>query len=124
MHKIYKHKIVCIINNIMLIECSIYDDDMVTVQDVVKALSQCVDPELNANIVDLGLIYDIKITDGKDIKVKLTMTSPMCPVTSIILADAQLRLEALKTGGKIELELVWDPAWNPDMMSDALKYRD
>jgi metal-sulfur cluster biosynthetic enzyme len=108
----------------MLIECSIYDDDMVTVQDVVKALSQCIDPELNANIVDLGLIYDIKITDGKDIKVKLTMTSPMCPVTSIILADAQLRLEALKTGGKIELELVWDPAWNPDMMSDALKYRD
>ncbi|MEM3227537.1 MAG: iron-sulfur cluster assembly protein [Candidatus Micrarchaeaceae archaeon] len=97
---------------------------MVTVQDVVNALKQCVDPELNANIVDLGLIYDIKVTDGKDIKVKLTMTSPMCPVTSIILADVQLRLEALKSGGKTDIELVWDPAWSPEMMSDALKYRD
>ncbi|MGC8478325.1 MAG: metal-sulfur cluster assembly factor [Candidatus Micrarchaeia archaeon] len=97
---------------------------MVTTQDVVKALSQCIDPELNANIVDLGLIYDIKIIDGKNIKVKLTMTSPMCPVTSIILADVKLRLEALKSGGNVDIELVWDPAWSPDMMSDSLKYRD
>ncbi|MGC8622359.1 MAG: metal-sulfur cluster assembly factor [Candidatus Micrarchaeia archaeon] len=97
---------------------------MVTTQDVVKALSQCIDPELNANIVDLGLIYDIKIIDGKNIKVKLTMTSPMCPVTSIMLADVKLRLEALKSGGNVDIELVWDPAWSPDMMSDSLKYRD
>lgn len=97
---------------------------MVVVQDVVKALSQCVDPELNASIVDLGLIYDIKVAGGKDITVKLTMTSPMCPVTSIILADVQLRLEALKSGGKTDIELVWEPAWNPEMMSEALKYRN
>ncbi|MGC8648581.1 MAG: metal-sulfur cluster assembly factor [Candidatus Micrarchaeia archaeon] len=97
---------------------------MVTTQDVVKELSQCIDPELNANIVDLGLIYDIKIIDGKNIKVKLTMTSPMCPVTSIMLADVKLRLEALKSGGNVDIELVWDPAWSPDMMSDSLKYRD
>jgi metal-sulfur cluster biosynthetic enzyme len=110
-------------NNIMLIERNIYDGFMVDVKDVVKALSQCVDPELNANIVDLGLIYDIKVTEGRDIGVKLTMTSPMCPVTSIILADVQLRLEALKSGGKVGIELVWEPAWNPEMMSDELKYR-
>lgn len=111
-------------NNIMLIVGNISDGIMVTVQDVVKVLSQCVDPELNANIVDLGLIYDIKVMEGKDIKVKLTMTSPMCPVTSIILADVKLRLDSLKSGGNIDIELVWDPAWNPDMMSDILKYRD
>ncbi len=52
------------------------------------------------------------------------MTSPMCPVTSIILADVKLRLEALKSGGNVDIELVWDPAWSPDMMSDSLKYRD
>ena len=97
---------------------------MVTINEVVDALSKCVDPELNADIVNLGLIYDIRISEGKDISVKLTMTSPMCPVTSVILADVQLRLEALKSGGKVNIELVWEPAWNPEMMSEEIKYRN
>jgi len=96
---------------------------MVTIKDVVDALSKCKDPELDTDIVNMGLIYGIQIKGGKDIKVTLTMTSPMCPVTSLILADAELRLEALQTGGKVELELVWDPMWSPDMMSDEIKYR-
>lgn len=96
---------------------------MVDVTDVVGALKQCKDPELDANIVDLGLIYGIKLT-GNDVKVVMTMTSAMCPVTSLILADAQLRLEALQGIGKVELELVWDPMWSPDMMSDEIKYRN
>jgi metal-sulfur cluster biosynthetic enzyme len=95
---------------------------MVIVNDVINVLQQCVDPELGANIVDIGLIYNIRIKDDKDVKLTLTMTSPMCPVTSIIMADAQLRIEALNGIGKVELELVWDPLWSPDMMSDELKY--
>jgi metal-sulfur cluster biosynthetic enzyme len=95
---------------------------MPTLNEVVEALKQCKDPELDANIVDLGLIYGIKMTDG-GVKVTLTMTSAMCPVTSLILADAQLRLEAVPGIGKVELELVWDPMWSPDMMSDEIKYR-
>ena len=97
---------------------------MVNIEEVVNALRQCKDPELDANIVDIGLIQNITIKDGKDIKVKITMTPPMCPVTSLILADVQLRLEALKTGGAVEIDLSWDPLWNPDMMSDDLKYRN
>jgi len=96
---------------------------MVTIKDVVDALMKCKDPELDTDIVNMGLIYGIQIKGGRDIKVTLTMTSPMCPVTSLILADAQLRLEALQTGGKVDLELVWDPMWSPDMMSDEIKYR-
>ncbi len=96
---------------------------MVAINDVIGALKQCKDPELDANIVDLGLIYDIKVADN-NVKVIMTMTSAMCPVTSLILADAQLRLEALQGIAKVELELVWDPMWNPDMMSDELKYRN
>ncbi len=96
---------------------------MVTVKDVVEALSQCKDPELDADIVNLGLIYNIKILEGKDVKVTMTMTSPMCPVTSLILADAQLRLENISNVGKVELELVWDPMWATEMMSDDIKYR-
>ena len=96
---------------------------MVTIKDIIQALGECKDPELDANIVDIGLIYGVSIKDSKDVRVTLTMTSPMCPVTSIILADAQLRLESIPGIGKVEMELVWDPLWNPEMMSDELKYR-
>ncbi|MGC8669829.1 MAG: metal-sulfur cluster assembly factor [Candidatus Micrarchaeia archaeon] len=94
---------------------------MVMIKDVVEALRNCVDPELGANIVDIGLIYGIEINEGKDIKVRITMTSAMCPVTSIILADVQLRLKALPGVDNVDIELVWDPMWNPEMMSDELK---
>ena len=97
---------------------------MVGIKEVVEALMQCKDPELGANIVDIGLIQGISIKDGKNIMVKITMTSPMCPVTSLILADVQLRLEALNTGGSVGIELSWDPLWTPEMMSDDLKYRN
>jgi metal-sulfur cluster biosynthetic enzyme len=94
------------------------------VKDVAEALRGCLDPELGASIVDIGLVYGIWIS-GKDVKVSLTMTSPMCPLTGAILSDAQHRLESLKGVGKVEIELVWDPAWNPEMMGDnlGLKYR-
>ena len=96
---------------------------MLKIEEVVAALRKCRDPELDANIVDIGLIQGIRITEGRNVRVKLTMTSPMCPVISLILADVQLRLKDLKAGGDVEVELSWDPMWNPDMMSDDLKYR-
>lgn len=97
---------------------------MVTAKEIIGALHNCNDPEIGANIVDIGLIYNIKISEGKDVKVTLTMTSPMCPVTSIILADAQLRISAIPGVGKVDIDLVWDPLWSPDMMSDELKYKN
>ncbi len=97
---------------------------MLTKTEVVQALSQCQDPELGANIVDIGLIQGIKMSQGNEVKVTMTMTSAMCPVTSIILADVQLRLENVPEIGKVEVDLVWDPMWSPEMMSDELKYRN
>ncbi len=96
---------------------------MIMKKDVVEALTKCRDPELNANIVDIGLIYGIKI-NGNDIDITLTMTSPMCPVTSVILADVQMRTESIPDVGNVNVELVWDPMWTPEMMSEELKYRD
>ncbi|MCL5112340.1 MAG: metal-sulfur cluster assembly factor [Candidatus Marsarchaeota archaeon] len=96
---------------------------MVTVKDVVSALSQCNDPELGTDIVSIGLIQGINIDNVGNVKVKLTMTSPMCPVTSIIMADAQLRLQAIPGVKNVELDLSWDPLWDPEMMSDEIKYR-
>ena len=96
---------------------------MVTIKDVVDALSQCTDPELGTDIVSIGLIQGISIDKDDNVKVKLTMTSPMCPVTSIIMADAQLRVQAIPGIKKVELDLSWDPLWDPEMMSDEIKYR-
>ncbi|MCL4389106.1 MAG: metal-sulfur cluster assembly factor [Candidatus Marsarchaeota archaeon] len=97
---------------------------MLTRKDVVQALSMCQDPELGSNIVDIGLIQGIQINPDSSVKVTLTMTSAMCPVTSIILADVQLRLEAMPGVSKVDVDLVWDPMWTPEMMSDELKYRN
>jgi len=95
----------------------------ITIKEVIDKLKECTDPEIGINIVDLGLIYGIQIDENNNIKLKMTMTSPMCPVTSIILADAQLRLESIPDVGKIEIELVWEPLWSPDMISQEVKQK-
>lgn len=89
--------------------------------DVVNALKGCVDPEIGINIIDLGLIHGIWIDESNDIKLRLTMTSPMCPVTSVILADIQLRLEHLQDVGKVDIDLVWEPAWTPEMITEEVR---
>ncbi len=96
---------------------------MVEKINVIEALRSCKDPELDADIVSIGLIYGIETKDENRVMIKLTMTSPMCPVTSLILADAQLRLEAIPGVKEVDVELVWDPLWSPEMMDDDLKYR-
>ncbi|MGC8710507.1 MAG: metal-sulfur cluster assembly factor [Candidatus Micrarchaeia archaeon] len=93
----------------------------ISTKEVVDTLRNCTDPEVGVNIVDLGLIYGINIDNENNVKVKLTMTSPMCPLTSTILADAELRLENIPEIGKVEIELVWDPLWNPEMMNQDVR---
>ena len=95
----------------------------ITIKEVIDKLKECADPEVGINIVDLGLIYGVQIDENNNIKLKMTMTSPMCPVTSIILADAQLRLESIPDIGKVEIELVWEPLWSPDMISQEVKQK-
>ncbi len=93
----------------------------ITTQMVTEALKNTVDPEIGINIVDLGLIYNIAISESNDIDLRITMTSPMCPVTSVILADVQLRLEKLESVGKVNVDLVWDPAWTPEMITEEAR---
>lgn len=94
-----------------------------TTAEVTNALKNTVDPEIGINVVDLGLLYDIKISETNDVDIKLTMTSPMCPVTSVIMADVQLRLENVSGVGKVSLDLVWEPAWNPEMISEEYRVK-
>jgi metal-sulfur cluster biosynthetic enzyme len=93
----------------------------IATSEVVNTLKNTVDPEIGINIVDLGLIYNIKINEANDVIVTLTMTSPMCPVTSIILADVELRLEKISGVGKVNVDLVWDPAWTPEMITEEAR---
>ncbi len=94
---------------------------MVSINNVIESLKKTVDPEIGLNIVDLGLIYGINITKQNDLDIKITITSPMCPVTSIILADVQLRAESIEGVGKVNIDLVWDPAWSPEMITEEAR---
>ncbi len=93
----------------------------ITRAEAIEALKGCVDPEIGINIVDLGLIHWIGIDEKNNITLRLTMTSPMCPVTSIILADAQLRLEHIQDAGQVNMDLVWEPAWIPEMITEEVR---
>ncbi|HEU0168114.1 MAG TPA: metal-sulfur cluster assembly factor [Chloroflexota bacterium] len=85
---------------------------------VLEALKEVIDPELGINVVDLGLIYDIAI-DGSDVLITMTLTTPGCPLHESIAeaVDEVVRL-MVPGAGAVEVELVWDPPWTPDRISE------
>lgn len=94
---------------------------MPTRDQVINALRQVNDPELGINIVDLGLVYDVDI-ENSGVHVKMTLTTPGCPLTFYLvgMAEAAIR-QALPDIEKVEIELVWEPPWDPSRMSEAAK---
>ena len=90
---------------------------MPDVESVKAVLRQVIDPEVGVNIVDLGLVYGVDITPGQ-ISIRLTMTSPACPMGDMIMSDIDAALDAaLPPGIGVEVNLVWDPPWTPEMMN-------
>jgi len=94
---------------------------MVTRDDVIEALRQVEDPELGMDIVDLGLLYDVEVEDSK-VKVTHSLTSMGCPVGPMIQEDIHNVASALPGVEDVEVELVWDPPWTPERMSDDAKF--
>ncbi len=86
-------------------------------QDILSALKGVQDPELGVNIVDLGLVYRADRT-GDGIAVALTMTSPSCPAGEMITSEARDTLIETFPGNAVSVELVWEPAWSPERVSD------
>jgi metal-sulfur cluster biosynthetic enzyme len=82
-----------------------------------ETLRQVIDPEIGCNIVDLGLIYDLVIR-GRQVRVRMTLTTPGCPMHEMIAGGVQMALLNLDGVDDAEVELVWDPPWHPDMMTD------
>jgi metal-sulfur cluster biosynthetic enzyme len=94
-----------------------------TPDDVREIIRQNVfDPEIGINVVDLGLIYDVKVPEGKSVDVKMTLTSPGCPVGPQIISGVQTYVhEKYPDLDAINVHVVWSPLWNPDMMSQEAK---
>jgi metal-sulfur cluster biosynthetic enzyme len=93
---------------------------MVTKEAVLQELKAVSDPEIGMDIVNLGLVYDVQI-NGDRVYIKMTMTAPTCPVTPWILAEAQRVVENIDGVEAADVELVWEPVWNPSMMSDEAR---
>jgi metal-sulfur cluster biosynthetic enzyme len=95
---------------------------MVTKEQVYEALQECYDPEIPVNIVDLGLVYDVEVNDDK-VAVRMTLTAPGCGMGTMIAADARQRILSLDDVVEATVDLVWDPPWNPSMISEEAKQR-
>lgn len=86
-------------------------------EDVVKEnLRTVIDPELGVSIVDLGLVYDVEVKDN-DVLVKMTLTSPACPVGAVIQAQAHAAVKKLPWANEVKIQLVWSPRWDPRQMA-------
>ena len=89
-------------------------------QEVTDVLKHCYDPEIPINIVDLGLVYNISIK-GDKVRVEMTLTSPGCPASSMISEDVEKSLSKLDGINEVEVEVIWDPPWSPEKMSETAK---
>lgn len=95
-----------------------------TKEDVISALRTCVDPEIPVNIVDLGLVYQIDLSEtstgspaGQEVTVKMTLTSPGCPMSHSISNDVHKRLLELPGVSRAKVDIVWEPVWHPEMIT-------
>ena len=93
----------------------------ITKEQVIDCIRTVVDPEIPINLYDLGLIYEIKINDKNDIKIKMTLTNPNCPVAGTMPESVGKSVEKLANLNSIEVSLVWDPKWHKDLMSEEAK---
>ncbi len=90
-------------------------------EGVIAALKDIFDPEIPVNIYDLGLIYGVEVADGGHAAVTMTLTTPHCPVAESMPAEVELRVAAVPGIATAEVNLVWDPPWDPQKMSDDAK---
>jgi len=90
-------------------------------EQVIEALKEIYDPEIPVNIYDLGLIYNVAVNDEGDAKVVMTLTTPHCPVAESMPGEVELRICAIPGIRAADVEIVWDPPWDPQKMSDEAK---
>ena len=99
-------------------EKAVNDKDAIE-SEIVDALRTVFDPEIPVNIYELGLIYNVACNDDGHVDVTMTLTSPACPVAGTLPGDVEMKVESVSGVASAHVEVVWDPVWNPSMMSEA-----
>lgn len=90
-------------------------------QGAIEALRTVYDPEIPVNIYELGLIYEVEVSEAREVYVRMTLTSPMCPVAESLPPEVEAKVASVEGAADVKVDLVWDPPWNPGMMSEAAK---
>jgi FeS assembly SUF system protein len=88
---------------------------------IIQTLKTCYDPEIPVDIFELGLIYEIRIDNEANVNIKMTLTSPMCPVAGTLPPEVERKIAALPEVNSAKIDIVWNPPWDKDMMSDVAK---
>lgn len=89
--------------------------------NIVMALRQVYDPEIPVNVYDLGLIYEINVDDGHQVNIKMTLTAPNCPIADVVVESVAEAVRDVPGVVDVSIELVFEPEWNKDMMSEEAK---
>ena len=97
-------------NNLLILE-----------EDIVKMLKTVYDPEIPVNIYDLGLIYGVDIDEEKNAVITMTLTAPGCPAADFIMEDVIMKVESVPGVKSVDVKLVFEPTWHPDLMSEEAK---
>ncbi len=96
-------------------------DKKVIEDKVIDAIKECYDPEIPVNIWELGLIYEIDVDDDPTVHIKMTLTAPGCPAARSLPIEVHERVSQISEIKDVQVEIVWEPAWTPEMMSQEAK---
>ena len=88
---------------------------------IIEVLKSCFDPEIPVNIYELGLIYDVKAGGDGAVRIKMTLTSPACPVAGTLPPEVESKVKAIPEVSSAQVEVVWDPPWTPSLMTEAAR---
>ncbi|MDR1331886.1 MAG: iron-sulfur cluster assembly protein [Tannerella sp.] len=92
-----------------------------TEEAIIAALKTVYDPEIPVNIYDLGLIYSVDVDDEKNVRIDMTFTAPNCPAADFIIEDVRMKTEAIDGVRSVQVNMVFEPEWNRDMMTEEAK---
>lgn len=88
---------------------------------IVRMLKMVYDPEIPVNVYDLGLIYKVEVDEEKNVKIEMTLTAPNCPAADFIVEDVRMKVESVEEVKSVDIQLVFEPEWDRDMMSEEAK---
>jgi FeS assembly SUF system protein len=89
--------------------------------DIISVLKTCYDPEIPVDIYELGLVYEINVDPGNNVKILMTLTSPSCPVAETLPPEVEQKIRGIEGVQDVKLELTWDPPWTQELMSEVAK---